>query len=175
MLTEERIMWTELWLMVFGFRRRLKSRKRWPMLFDLCCPTRGIVVLLYLGYSVRLWRIWMLLLWRCRSRKRKMRCLVRCWDVVGTKLRGLMVSLWLSGSFLGTLWKMMWWVFLRELYEYGKFVKSLKANFLVLIPKKVGAEDLRDFRPISLLESLYKWLAKFLANRLKKGDWKGGL
>ncbi|RVW12312.1 Transposon TX1 uncharacterized 149 kDa protein [Vitis vinifera] len=58
--------------------------------------------------------------------------------------------------------------FLREFYEYGKFVKSLNANFLVLIPKKAGAEDLRDFRPISLLGSLYKWLAKVLANRLKK-------
>ena len=58
--------------------------------------------------------------------------------------------------------------FLREFYEYGKFVKSLNANFLVLIPKKTGAKDLRDFRPISLLGSLYKWLAKVLANRLKK-------
>ena len=58
--------------------------------------------------------------------------------------------------------------FFREFYEHGKFVKSLNANFLVLIPKKVGAKDLRDFRPISLLESLYKWLAKVLANRLKK-------
>ena len=57
--------------------------------------------------------------------------------------------------------------FLREFYEYGKFVKILNANFLVLIPKKVGAEDLRDFRPIILLGSLYKWLAKVLANRLK--------
>ena len=58
--------------------------------------------------------------------------------------------------------------FFREFYEHGKFVKSLNAIFLVLIPKKVGAKDLRDFRPISLLESLYKWLAKVLANRLKK-------
>ena len=58
--------------------------------------------------------------------------------------------------------------FLREFYEYGKFVKSLNANFLVLIPKKAGPKDLRDFRPISLLGSLYKWLAKVLANRLKK-------
>ena len=65
--------------------------------------------------------------------------------------------------------------FFREFYEHGKFVKSLNATSLVLIPKKARAEDLRDFRPISLLESLYKWLAKFLANRLKKGDWKGGL
>ena len=39
---------------------------------------------------------------------------------------------------------------------------------MILIPKKVGAKDLRDFRPISLVGSLYKWLAKVLANRLKK-------
>ncbi|WJZ80362.1 hypothetical protein VitviT2T_000290 [Vitis vinifera] len=58
--------------------------------------------------------------------------------------------------------------FFKEFYENGKFVKSLNATFLVLIPKKVGAEDLGDFRPISLVGSLYKWLAKVLANRLKK-------
>ena len=38
----------------------------------------------------------------------------------------------------------------------------------MLLPKKGGAEDLEDFRPISLLGGLYKLLAKVLANRLKK-------
>ena len=57
--------------------------------------------------------------------------------------------------------------FFREFYEHIKFVKMLNATFLVLIPKKVGTEDLRDFRLISLVGSLYKWLAKVLANRLK--------
>ncbi|RVW35863.1 hypothetical protein CK203_084632 [Vitis vinifera] len=36
------------------------------------------------------------------------------------------------------------------------------------VVKKGGAEDLKDFRPISLVGGLYKLLAKELANRLKK-------
>ncbi|RVW74087.1 putative ribonuclease H protein [Vitis vinifera] len=56
----------------------------------------------------------------------------------------------------------------KEFFEYGSFAKSLNTTFLVLIPKKGGADDLGDFRPISLLGSLYKLLAKVLANRLKK-------
>ena len=37
-----------------------------------------------------------------------------------------------------------------------------------MISKKEGAEDLKDFRPISLVGSLYKLIAKVLANRLKR-------
>ena len=55
----------------------------------------------------------------------------------------------------------------REFHELGCFVRSLNVTFLVLIPKIVGVEDLRDFKPISLVEGLYKWLAKVLANKLK--------
>ena len=56
----------------------------------------------------------------------------------------------------------------KEFHEHNSFVRSLNNTFLVLIPKKSGAEDLRDFRPISLLGGLYKLLAKVLANRFKK-------
>ena len=35
--------------------------------------------------------------------------------------------------------------FFREFHERGKFVKSLNATFLVLVPKKGGAKDLKDF------------------------------
>ena len=56
----------------------------------------------------------------------------------------------------------------KEFHEQNSFVKSLNNTFLVLIPKKSGAKDLGDFRPISLLGGLYKLLAKVLANRLKK-------
>ena len=58
--------------------------------------------------------------------------------------------------------------FFGEFYGHGNFVKSPNATFLVLIQKKAGVEDLRDFRPISLLGGLYKWLTKVSANRLRK-------
>ena len=38
----------------------------------------------------------------------------------------------------------------------------------MFIPKKEGASDVQDFRPISLVGSLYKIIAKVLANRLKR-------
>ena len=56
----------------------------------------------------------------------------------------------------------------KEFHEQNSFIRSLNHTFLVLIPKKGGAEDLGDYRPISLLGGLYKLLAKVLANRLKK-------
>ena len=58
--------------------------------------------------------------------------------------------------------------FFREFYEHKKFVMNLNTTFLVLIPKKGDAEDLKDFRSIRLVGGLYKLLAKVLANRLKK-------
>ena len=42
----------------------------------------------------------------------------------------------------------------KEFYEKEKFVRSLNATFLVLIPKKGNVEDIKDYRPISLLGSL---------------------
>jgi len=55
-----------------------------------------------------------------------------------------------------------------EFYQYSKFEKSLNATFITLIPKKNGASNILDFRPISLVGSVYKILAKVLANCLKE-------
>ncbi|RVW72046.1 Transposon TX1 uncharacterized 149 kDa protein [Vitis vinifera] len=55
----------------------------------------------------------------------------------------------------------------KEFYDQKSFAKSLNSTFLVIIPKKGGAEDLGEFQPISLLRGLYKLMAKVLANRLK--------
>ena len=59
-------------------------------------------------------------------------------------------------------------VIFRDFFVSRKFVKSLNSTFIVMVPKKEGAEDFKDFRPISLVGSLYKLIAKVLANRLKK-------
>ena len=58
--------------------------------------------------------------------------------------------------------------FFVDLFQHGRFFKSLNATFCVLIAKKGGAKELKDFRPIGLVSSLYKLLAKVLANMLRK-------
>jgi hypothetical protein len=44
---------------------------------------------------------------------------------------------------------------------------SLNATFIALIPKILGAVDLKDFPPISLVGGIYKIIDEVLANRLK--------
>ena len=58
--------------------------------------------------------------------------------------------------------------FFKEFHEHSRFVKSLNATFLVLIPKKQNVENLKDLRPISLVGGLYKILTKVLANRIQR-------
>jgi hypothetical protein len=54
----------------------------------------------------------------------------------------------------------------NEFHEYCQFERSLNATFVSLIPKKHGADQIKDFRPISLVGGMYKIIAKLLANRL---------
>jgi hypothetical protein len=55
----------------------------------------------------------------------------------------------------------------REFHSKARLQDSLNASFIALIPKKMGAVDLKDFRPISLVGVVYKIIAKVLAERLK--------
>uniref|UniRef100_A0A2N9IM54 non-specific serine/threonine protein kinase n=1 Tax=Fagus sylvatica TaxID=28930 RepID=A0A2N9IM54_FAGSY len=55
----------------------------------------------------------------------------------------------------------------QEFHTHCKFEKSLNATFIALIPKKRDALNIRDFRPISLVGSMYKLLSKVLANRIR--------
>nr|GEY31380.1 RNA-directed DNA polymerase, eukaryota, reverse transcriptase zinc-binding domain protein [Tanacetum cinerariifolium] len=49
---------------------------------------------------------------------------------------------------------------------YGDIPNECNSNFIALIPKILDANMGKDFRPISLSGSLYKIIAKILANRL---------
>jgi hypothetical protein len=69
-----------------------------------------------------------------------------CWDVIKKGIMGVF----------------------QDFYTHNKFVKSINASFLALIPKKFGAMDLKDFRLISLVSGVYKIIAKVIANRLRK-------
>jgi hypothetical protein len=63
-----------------------------------------------------------------------------CWDVIKSDLMGVF----------------------QDFYTHSKFVKSINATFLALIPKKSRAVDLKDFRPISLVSGFTRSLQKFL-------------
>jgi len=56
----------------------------------------------------------------------------------------------------------------HNFHRHERFEKSLNATFIALIPKKTGQLEVRDFRPISLVGSFYKILAKVLAGRLNQ-------
>ncbi|RVW40781.1 Transposon TX1 uncharacterized 149 kDa protein [Vitis vinifera] len=78
-------------------------------------------------------------------------------------------------GFTLAFWKFCWPIMggevmqvFEEFHVQNNVFRSHNATFLVLIQKKGGASDVQDFRPISLLGSLYKIIAKVLANRLKR-------
>jgi hypothetical protein len=53
--------------------------------------------------------------------------------------------------------------FITEFHRNGKLTKGLNSTFIALIPRVDSPQRLNDFRPISLVGSLYK----ILANRLR--------
>ncbi|GJR11579.1 RNA-directed DNA polymerase, eukaryota [Tanacetum coccineum] len=54
----------------------------------------------------------------------------------------------------------------RHFFHSGTIPKGCNSSFIALIPKIPDAKMVKDFRPISLISSLYKIIAKILANRL---------
>nr|GFB61633.1 RNA-directed DNA polymerase, eukaryota [Tanacetum cinerariifolium] len=67
-----------------------------------------------------------------------------------------------------------YWKFLKndisvavmEFFSSGTFSKGCNSSFIALILKTQNAKTVKDFRPISLIGSLYKIIEKVLANRL---------
>ncbi|XP_019432100.1 PREDICTED: uncharacterized protein LOC109339150 [Lupinus angustifolius] len=58
-------------------------------------------------------------------------------------------------------------LFMKEFQVNSKLPKGLKSSFIAFIPKIGNPSKIQDYRPISLVSSLYKIVAKVLAERLK--------
>lgn len=57
---------------------------------------------------------------------------------------------------------------LKEFHVNDKIVKGMNYSFLNLISKKKSPAKISDFRPISLVRCIYKFLSNVLGNTLKK-------
>lgn len=56
----------------------------------------------------------------------------------------------------------------KNFHSHGVIEKKFNTTYIALIPKKTGAKDLRELKPISLIGSMYKLLPKVLTERLKR-------
>ena len=57
-------------------------------------------------------------------------------------------------------------VVFQNFHTQAVFENSLNASFLALIPKKMNAVEIKDFRPISLVGGICKIISKVLASHL---------
>lgn len=69
---------------------------------------------------------------------------------------------------VGTLLRMIFLEVFHHFFVYKRFERSFNTSFLALIPKKKSAEDIRDFKPISLVGGVHKIITKVLSIRLRK-------
>ncbi|KAK4845386.1 hypothetical protein QYF36_004396 [Acer negundo] len=77
----------------------------------------------------------------------------------------------LNLNFVKANWAMIKEDLMRFIHSFltkSSIVKDLNKTFITLIPKCGKPVSMKDFRPISLVGSMYKVLAKVLANRLKQ-------
>jgi hypothetical protein len=55
----------------------------------------------------------------------------------------------------------------KKFFDSGDIPEGVNDTMIVLIPKSKDAEDLKDFRPISLCNVVYKVVSKCIVNRLR--------
>lgn len=58
--------------------------------------------------------------------------------------------------------------FFMDFHKNSSFVKSLNATFMLLIPKRKNASNIKDFHPMSLVGCVYKLFSKVFASTLSK-------
>ncbi|XP_028117458.1 uncharacterized protein LOC114315090 [Camellia sinensis] len=59
-------------------------------------------------------------------------------------------------------------MFIRDFHTHCKLTYGINSSFITLIPKNENPVELGNYRPISLVGSIYKILSKVLAHRQKK-------
>lgn len=55
----------------------------------------------------------------------------------------------------------------KSLFSSGKLLREVNSTAIALIPKVPNPTSLRDYRPISCCNTIYKGIAKIIANRVK--------
>jgi hypothetical protein len=55
----------------------------------------------------------------------------------------------------------------KHIFETGIIPDGVNETIIVLVPKSNDAEDIKDFRPISLCNVIYKVVSKCIVNRLR--------
>lgn len=56
---------------------------------------------------------------------------------------------------------------IQDFFESRHILNEFNSTFITLIPKVEFPESPKDFRPISLCDTIYKIISKLLANRIK--------
>ena len=57
---------------------------------------------------------------------------------------------------------------IRSFFISGRLLKQVNATTITLIPKVPNPSAIKDFRPISYCNTIYKCIAKIIANRIKR-------
>lgn len=89
------------------------------------------------------------------------------WDCDGNKCPG---SDGYNFNFIKSCWEIISpevLSFFEEFHHLVRLLKAISASFLTLVPKCKNPQRLEEYRPISIIGSMYKLLAKVLAGRLK--------